>query len=195
MHFTLSYTGELKAKRDTDNKHAVRRSFHSQLKVLWQQIPLVDFKEWYEGNPGKQIDVNLNRKVGNFRFVPLISPDLHLVCELKISMLRPEPPGSLITQGGDIDNRIKTLFDSLRVPKNESELPKGIKPSPDEDPFFCLLEDDNLVTGVSVRTDRYLVPAGSHEVHLDIIVETRLTKMLTRKRSGALDISKGFALA
>jgi hypothetical protein len=196
MRFTLTYTGSLKASGRPDHKHDLRKEFHSQLKVLWQQLPLVDYKEWYENqNPATQVKVNLNRKVGSFRFVPLVSPDLDLVCELQITMLRPEPPGALITKCGDIDNRLKTLFDSLRVPKNENELPKGLKASPDEVPFFCLLEDDNLITAVSVRTDRYLVsPSVDSLVHLDIVVETRLTKMLT-KMERSRQVSYGFALA
>ncbi|NTU74387.1 hypothetical protein HGB07_09740, partial [Candidatus Roizmanbacteria bacterium] len=133
----------------------------------------------YDGSNPKTT-VNLNRNIGNFRFVPLISQDLHLICELNIVMLRPEPPGLLITQGGDIDNRLKTLFDALRVPKNIGELPKEAAVAPDEEPFYCLLEDDNLITSISVRTDRLLTSSGNDsEVHLDIQVETRSTKMFT----------------
>lgn len=193
MHFTLIYTGDLKANARPDDKHQLRKAFHSQLKVLWQQEPLVEHKKWYDNSdPAEKI--NLNRNVGPFRFIPLVSPALHLVCTLQISMLRPEPPGSLITQGGDIDNRLKTLFDALRIPKNEDELPKGATVTHDEDPFFCLLEDDNLITSVGVKTDRLLTfPMNASQVHLDILVETRVTKMLTKKGS-KWDISYGFAL-
>jgi hypothetical protein len=48
------------------------------------------------------------------------------------------------------------LFDALRCPKNEDELPSGIKPSENEDPFFCLIEDDSLITLVTVTCDRLL---------------------------------------
>lgn len=36
---------------------------------------------------------------------------------------------------GDIDNRIKTLLDALRKPKDISELPKVDLPGDGEDPF------------------------------------------------------------
>ena len=194
MHFTLIYTGDLKANARPNDKHNLRKAFHSQLKVLWQQEPLVNLKEYYD-NSKPSTKVNLNRKVGLFRFIPLVSPDFDLVCELHIFMLRPEPPGALITQGGDIDNRLKTLFDSLRIPKNEGELPTDVTVDPDEDPFFCLLEDDNLITSVSVKTDRLLTsPNNTSQVHLVIQVETRLTKSITRK-GNKWDISIGFALA
>jgi hypothetical protein len=111
-------------------------------------------------------------------------------------MLRPEPPGALITQGGDIDNRLKTLFDALRMPHNLSELPKGSVPDVDQDPFFCLLEDDNLITAVSVKTDRLLVPTeNKNEVHLDIQIETRATSMITPSNgSNTREVTGGFAL-
>jgi hypothetical protein len=195
MQFTLIYSGELRANSRPDHKHDIRKEFHSQLKMLWKQPPLVDNVRWYDYSSLKE-KVNLIRRVGAFKFVPLVSPDLDLICELKISMLRPEPPGSLITQGGDIDNRLKTLFDALRMPKNENELPKDVIVSDDEDPFFCLLEDDNLITSVSVRTDRLLIsPEEASHVHLDIIVETRATRMASRNNvTNAWEISGGFAL-
>ena len=59
----------------------------------------------------------------------------------EIFMLRPEVPGAIITQGGDIDNRLKTLFDALRMPQNENELPKDEIPGTDEVPFFWLFPD------------------------------------------------------
>jgi len=143
---------------------------------------LVDKRKWFDGS-NEKTSIDLNRKVGSFRFIPLVSPDLHLICELQIFMLRPEPPGAIITQGGDIDNRLKTLFDALRCPHNEAELPTGISPEADEDPFFCLLEDDLLITSVSVKTDRLLAPSQSTaEVHLDIQVETQLTRMMVGNR-------------
>jgi hypothetical protein len=196
MRFTLTYTGDLKANARPDHKHQLRKEFHSQLRVLWQQEPLVDHQVLYDkSKKAIKVNVDLNRNIESFRFVPLVSPDLYLVCSLKIFMLRPEPPGSLITQGGDIDNRLKTLFDALRIPKNESELPIGAVVGQDENPFFCPLEDDNLVTNVNVKTDRLLTSSTNPSlVHLDILVETHITKMLSKKEKG-WDISYGFAMA
>ncbi len=169
MKFTLTYTGDLRANGSVNHKHALRCHFHAQLGVLWQHEPLLENQHWYKG--GKPTKIDLNRLIGSFRFVPLVSPSVHLVCELKIFMLRPEPAGSIITQGGDIDNRLKTLFDSLRVPKNEGEVPRTAQPMPDQDPLFCLLEDDALITSISVETERLLIPnQRPTEVHLDIQV-------------------------
>ncbi len=155
MQFTLTYSGELRSNDRPNHKHDLRKAFHSQLRVLWQQSPLLELQHWY--NPsGEKTPVNLNRRVGPFRFVPLVTADLYMVCEPSIFMLKPEPPGAIVTQGGDTDNRLKTLFDALRFPKDMSELPPGAVVEKDQDPFFCLLEDDALITAVSVKTDRLL---------------------------------------
>jgi hypothetical protein len=63
-----------------------------------------------------------------------------------------------VTQGGDVDNRIKTLLDALKVPNDPSALPDGISLTEDEDPLFCLFEDDNLITSLAIKTDRLLEP-------------------------------------
>lgn len=195
MRFTLTYTGDLRANAKPQQKHLIREAFHLQLRTLWNQDPLTDHRSWHDGSNPKS-KVNLNRYLGPFRFVPLVSKDLFLICELSIFMLRPEPPGSLITQGGDIDNRLKTLFDALRMPLNSNELPKDASPSKDQDPFFCLLEDDNLITAVSVKTDRLLVPTlNKNEVHLDIQVVTQATSMIVPKNgTNRNEVTGGFAL-
>jgi hypothetical protein len=92
-------------------------------------------------------------------------------------MLRPEPPGSILTQAGDIDNRLKTLFDALKVPAEPDALPSNDNPKEDEKPFFCLLEDDNLITKISVETDRLLEQcSGPSEAVLLIHVTTKATR-------------------
>ena len=75
-----------------------------------------------------------------------------------------------MSNGGDIDNRIKVLFDGLRMPKTDSELGRLRIDPEEEDPFFCLLEDDRLVTSVSVTTDRLIVPKRQDEDIHDVIL-------------------------
>lgn len=107
------------------------------------------------------------------RFVPLVSKANGFTCSLDITFLRRDSPGGLVANGGDIDNRIKVLFDGLRMPDTVSEL-GGFPIEADEDPFFCLLEDDRLITKVSITTDRLIVPLRPEEnvnnVHLVIHV-------------------------
>jgi hypothetical protein len=88
--------------------------------------------------------------------------------------LRRDNPGSLITHGGDIDNRIKVMFDGLKMPKQVKEL-GDYAMGADENPFFCLLEDDKLVTSVSVTTDRLIVPQKSEENIHDVLLAIHVT--------------------
>jgi hypothetical protein len=121
--------------------------------------------------------ISLSIKRGAFRFVPLVSTRLHAIADLEVLLLRPGPPGHLLQGGGDIDNRLKTLLDSLKVPE-ENALPKGIVPGPSESPYYCLLEDDKLVTGIRVETDRLLDPQNEREVLLVIRVTTKYTSAI-----------------
>jgi hypothetical protein len=91
-----------------------------------------------------------------YEFVPLVTDDMALRCSLHVLLLRPEIGQKYILQRGDVDGQIKTLFDALRMPKNLDETGK-VAPQADESPFFCLLEDDRLITEVRVTTDRLLL--------------------------------------
>ena len=93
---------------------------------------------------------------------------------LRILFLRRDIPGSLIS-AGDLDNRIKTLIDTLRRPLNANDLRGNETPAGDEDPFYCLLEDDKLVSHLEVETDTLLdAPSGDmRQARLVITVELK----------------------
>lgn len=175
MEFTLLYQGPLKSKGTAKHKHELRTVFHSQLKILWQQKPLNAFHGFLKESPPKGTP-SILKKVGIFTFAPLVNEELKLVAELDISILIPDEPGSLISRGGDIDNRLKTLLDALRMPKVEAEIPKRQKPKKDELPFFCVLEDDALITKVTIDTDRLLREQLKNYVHLLVNVKTKIVE-------------------
>jgi uncharacterized protein YcfL len=53
------------------------------------------------------------------------------------------------------------------------------KPINGEDPFFCVLEDDSLITKVSVNTAQLLESnIHSSEVSLIINIKTKLTQVI-----------------
>jgi hypothetical protein len=118
------------------------------------------------------------QKVGRFSFAPLITDKLKLLAEIELVLLRPTKPGALIRHGGDIDNQLKTLFDALRCPKDLSELPGDDVPSADEEPFFCLLDDDERIVDLRVATDRYLNAPGSRSVHASLFVRARAERSI-----------------
>jgi hypothetical protein len=146
----------------------MRKLFHKQLKRLWEVTPTL---KAMLSTPASVVTVNRadwttrqnalpeRFKCGDFRLLPLVTEDLSLLCSLDILFLRPDRPGMLI-KSADIDNRLKTLFDALRIPNEANEL-GGQQPSPDEDPLYCLLEDDGLITRISVETDTLLAPMHS----------------------------------
>jgi len=153
MEFRLIYEGLLRSDGSVAHKHEIRKTLHPQLKELWNQPPLNGHREYLQLVTE---DTSIIKGVGNFQFAPLISSRLNLVAELNIVLLRPGEPGRIVTTSGDIDNRLKTLFDALRCPQNEQEIPNGERPQPDETPFFCLMEDDALITSINVTCDRLL---------------------------------------
>ena len=114
------------------------------------------------------------RQRGPFNFVPLATNELKLIAELDVTLLRPEPPGRLVTQGGDIDNRLKTLFGALSIPQLNA-LPQGALPAADETPFYVVLEDDNLITSLSVKTEHLLKPQDKN--HVEMFLRVHLTSM------------------
>jgi hypothetical protein len=156
MRLLLHYRGELRSNGNPAHKHQLRQNFHRQLATLWAQRPLNETPVLLQPKASRG-DYSLLRQVGGFTFVPLVNAEMDVVAELIVTLLRPEPPGGLITQGGDIDNRLKTLFDALTMSRQENALPANAGPAVDETPFFCLLEDDNLVTSVAVHTEQLLV--------------------------------------
>ncbi len=79
--------------------------------------------------------------------------------------------------GGDIDNRLKTLFDAMRIPVATEDYIRRI-PADDEKPMYCLLEDDKLITKITVETDQLLqlssgTTTDAHQVRLVIRVQLR----------------------
>jgi hypothetical protein len=178
VRFTLFYRGPLKANRGPKDKQQLRRYFHSQLKSLWGQPPLSDFTTWLRPEVGKG-EISLIEPIGAFQFAPLVSERIHMLAELDLTMLRPGPPGELVGHGGDIDNRVKTLLDALRVPREPTALPPEDRPLEGETPFFCLLGDDRLITRLAIDTDTLLdSPTDPAEVVLTLRVTTRLSRLL-----------------
>ena len=196
MEFRLTYEGPLfstqRVPEDKQpdprakNKQHIRRVFHEQLKRLWEITPFL--KTGDHGGPNVRVtsgsapdplrpieELSKLFDMYGFNFVPLVTTNLKLICGLDILFLRPEPPGSVV-QSGDIDNRIKTLLDALRIP-TPNEAYADLVAEPDETPFFCLLEDDRLITKLAVETDTLLQDVGldpdSRDARLVITVRLR----------------------
>ena len=173
MQFRMTYDGPLygssRASPRPDHKHDIRRVFHRQLKRLWQAHPWLKEATFgvYEGferipsNSPLWQGLAQRHQLDPYKFVPLVRTKEKLLCSVDLSLLRPDVPGGLI-KSADLDSRLKTLFDAFKMPSAIAQLGKYQTPEPDEDPFFCLLEDDMLITHVSVATDMLLEPSRSN---------------------------------
>ena len=205
VEFRLIYHGSLPAQPSDDRKprtaekHAIRRYLHPQLRELWRTVPVLS--EWmnFENlggirrpNPGSSHADKLadSHVVGPFRFLPLITNRNGMTCALDILFLRRDGPGNLVTHGGDIDNRIKVLFDSLRKPTENNEL-CGTTPNSDENPFYCLLEDDKLITDISLTTDRLLSPMEAEEKIHDVMARHKSGGQSNRHKQSAVGVLGG----
>jgi hypothetical protein len=184
VEFRLVYEGPLvaatKNKARAPERQELRRHFHKQLRRLWHTNPQLLRLAQQVGmataiQAGKQVlssdDGFLNhvksglnhlgRQSNRFGcdFVPLVTQERCLQCSLEILFLRPDDSGTLI-QAGDLDHRLKTLFEALRLPNNREEL-AGYTPTPEDTPLFCLLQEEKLITEFKVTTD--VLPLLSHE--------------------------------
>jgi hypothetical protein len=191
MEFTLTYRGPLPASKGTpQDKRRIREYLHPQLKELWEHAPL---KGKHNLLTTEQIYENENIAIiepkKGFNFVALVSDKLGLAAHLHITFLRHGPLGKLISNGGDLDNRLKALFDGLASPDENqiAQAPPSIK-APEN--IFCLLSDDSLIHSFTVAADRLLDVTRVHadhwlqnpthpelEVLLLIRVETRTTEL------------------
>lgn len=199
VEFHLLYSGPLHSagkENPRSEKHAIRKVFHSQLRRHWEtnnylreiavgmgqqvrstgisleNLPIESFEYG-----ARKLGENWNR--GGFNFLPLITKDVCLRCSLDILFLRVDEYPFVFGGSGDIDGRLKILFDSFRMAES-GELPNGATPEVGENPFFVLLQDDKLITEVRVKTDRLLKlpdnkPAGKHDVYLQISVRLNPT--------------------
>jgi len=187
MRFRLVYDGPLSSRgrdpetnqRDPIAEHvqSIRKAMHRQLKQLWKTNNFLSTckmdPDWiakdrrlvatvgiWDGGPHNEIPLWLalaeTYREQGYRFVPLVRKAWRLECELDILLLRRDQ--FAIVSAGDLDNRIKTLIDGLRKPKGQNELRGNEAPDADEDPFFVLLEDDSLLTGIRVTADALLTP-------------------------------------
>lgn len=195
MRLVLTYAGPLPSNGTAADKHKIRQSFHPQLEQQWKiedsLTSIANFTETISGKTTKRLDKIADSFTrGKFRFVPLVVKSLDLVCFMEVTLLRREEPGDLLKNGGDIDNRLKTLFDSLSVPQENAV--SSLAPSGTENPFYCLLEDDHLVTGLQVKTERLLEPPADPAYTADVRIILNATIRPTKVTVASLAFLGGW---
>jgi hypothetical protein len=181
VRFTLTYDGPLHVGERAQGKQRVREAFHPQLSDLWTYEPLI-YSASLLDHAGQRFPeqpykpgVTVQVAVGGQVYAPLVTRNLKLTAELDVLLLRAGPAGNVLTGQGDIDNRLKVLFDSLSVPT-----PQQVKPCSDglgtrDRPLHTLLEDDALVTRVNVDTARLLGHHAPGHMRAVVRVDVRPT--------------------
>jgi len=179
MEFRLTYEGELLGAGNNNNrskhKHEIRLVFHPQLKRLWETYS--PFQNW-GSDEGEHIVKTLGIQFERCgcKLIPLVTERFSLVVDINILLLRPGTPGSVV-QSGDLDNRIKTLSDALRIPSNREEF-GGYDPEK-ESPLYCLLEDDKMISRLTVETDSLLNPLPGSDIIRNNDVRLIITVVLS----------------
>jgi hypothetical protein len=71
-----------------------------------------------------------------------------------------------------LDDRL--VREGLRMPRDASEL-SGVTPSALDERMYCLLQDDSLITRVSVTTHQLLepLPSGVNAAGVDLVMARR----------------------
>jgi hypothetical protein len=171
VEFHLVYDGGLlkpaqQGRSRAWEKHSIRGFLSSQLKTLWETHPAL------KTYANKIVEIDSNNRpvrppkpflqhlaewheVEGIGIIPIATEANGLVCSLDVLLLMPDFHGVL--SHGDIDNRLKTLLDALTKPK-KGQLRKEHGDPPDPNPMYCLLEDDKLISGLTIKTDRLLYP-------------------------------------
>lgn len=155
MEIYLTYQGTISTRGHAKEKFKHRRSIHDQLQNVWNHHKEmgIDYKHTF--CPEKI------KCVGDFRFLPLVTKSCHKIIDLEFTVLSNCEPGcDKQYPTGDIDNILKVLIDGLRMAQTMNEV-RDEKPHSGENPFLCLLEDDQMIRNINIRHEKLYFPKGS----------------------------------
>jgi hypothetical protein len=178
VRFTLHYEGPLPSKGSAIDKLRIREALEPQIRELWTLEPLVHSEDSILRFQESDADLSALVERSGHVFATVVSERMGLCAELDILMLRAAAPGEIIVHGGDIDNRLKTLFDALSAPAQANQIPASMRPTTEDAPMYVLLSDDRLITRVNVETERLLGPVSPTHTHLTIRVTVRVARSM-----------------
>jgi hypothetical protein len=210
MKLTLRYTGELTSNGGPAEQHSIRKILHIQLVRYWETDSRL--REIYKNikslqvaalGPHSRFDVSRpiigiekffwRYPLAGYNFVPLTPGIRECHCHLSIRLYRSMADDSIIFNGGDIDNRLKTFFDGLQVPQKAENVPVNASAgrNPDDWPAtMCLLDNDRSITKLFIESIRLLTPIPENckrpqnYVEMDIDIEV----VPVIPMSGSLDL-------
>lgn len=122
-------------------------------------------------NPSQKVEIldlceAINKHGAWFR--PLVRESYALHCGLNIRFLRKEAPGK-VYQGGDLDGRMKTLLDALAMPQHAEQILE--RESKRNAPIYCLLQDDSMISGLEIESERLLGDQSNAPDFVKLMIE------------------------
>lgn len=171
MDFTLRYSGTIPS-HSAKKAHEIRCIFHEQLADYWSRDTRLAKVKRDKIRPSQSTsraihDVRGDKQklgddvadryyyheVAGVRFLPLVTTWRFLRCDIHVRIYRYEGAkairGGVLDLNGDIDTKAKSLLDGLRMPRDPNDA-KAV--TPHQGLFFCVLEDDRLVTKLTIET-------------------------------------------
>jgi hypothetical protein len=215
MELTLRFRGELPAATKSNarvlDKHRIRKDLHNQLAVFWaQHRSLVDINKDLKGlqitkRARGVFDVDrpiIGMKnffwrypLCGYDFIPLVTHVHELHCHLDIRVYRRLDQRGILFEGGDLDNRLKTFFDALRVPAEPSQIPEELD-TPEMEfhtkewpHMFCLLDDDKAIKKLSIQSLKMLTPIPENCEHPENYTEMDIDVNITPASSAILPMN------
>jgi hypothetical protein len=168
-----------------DNKHFPKRggavltqAHHLHPGPIWPPArltvgddgtPALDMNYLYDNQAQERTILDLCEPIEKHGawFKPLVRESYALHCGLKIRFLRQEPPGR-VYQGGDLDGRMKTLLDALAMPQHSEQV---LEKNSGDRPIHCLLEDDSMISGFEIESERLLGDQNNSKEWVKLTVE------------------------
>jgi hypothetical protein len=159
---TLVYQGPLKSNGRAEHKAIVRQQFSQQLRPIYERDVLRE-------SIRDHVQQTCVKEVAGAKFTSLANKVFGLHARIDVTMLSVGNAGIFSAAQGDIDNRLKTLFDALSIPP-ESQAASVRSTLPDL--TVCLVEDDQLIREVRVRVGELLLPVEDKSTVLVIVHAT-----------------------
>jgi hypothetical protein len=141
----------------------------ARLRIQDDGTPALDVDYLYADQSERPTILDLCEPIEKYGawFRPLVRESYALHCGLKIRFLRQEPPGH-VYQGGDLDGRIKTLLDALAMPQHAEQVLENIT---NRHPIHCLLQDDSMISGLEIESERLLGDQSNSKEWVKLTVE------------------------
>ena len=183
MEFALRYDGQLaggQSSHQREIKNALRLTFHRQLEQLvstrWdlraavsRELPVAILNGERLEVPGGMPDGFFIVERAGIQWVPMYSQIRADFIKVRIEIYRRQWLHGILYPGGDLDNQAKVILDGLRLPQDDNEskdfdMPAGSR-------CYCLLENDSLISEVSIASKQHLIDAQPGYASLMIYVD------------------------